>query len=401
MQGRERSDRCRVRWHERARQHPSIFTPPDRSEKPAHKFPGPDPFGEHPFASRTMTGPSFRSSLEPPETYDSIVHRLPERSDLSDDAASVFRHTGWASHRRRVYHSFLRLDLGIDRIWNFTECGKHAYVLQSPDDPNTYRISGSTCHDRFCLPCANSRSNTIALNVLDRLQGTSARFITLTMQSSHESLATLLDRLLRSFARIRKRREWRKRVTGGVAFLELKWADRSERWNVHLHVLAQGRYYKQSLLSKLWLKITGNSNIVDVRHPKDLHNVARYVTKYASKPLSPSVINDDHRLDEAVLALKGRRLCTTFASWRGIKLTDSPSEESWDYVDTLSNVIASALAGDTQSKAICDSLGVPVVVEHARSRAPPEPSPSQFVTFIGEQQAFDRNWDRGRHLQWD
>ncbi len=348
-----------------------------------------------------MEHPASSTSLEPPETYRSIVARLPERSDLSDHPASVFRHTGWAHHRRKVYDAFQRLDLGIDRIWNFTQCGKHAYVVQSPDDPSVYRITGSTCHDRFCLPCANSRSHTIALNVLDRIQDRETRFITLTMHSTTEALSPLLDLLLSSFARLRKRRQWAKRVWGGVAFLELKWSDAGDRWNVHLHLLAEGKYYRTGMLSKLWLEITGKSKVVDLALVKNPAIAARYVTQYASKPLHPSVIADPARLDEAILALKGRRLCTTFGTWRGLKLTESPSENAWTYVATLEDLISRALDGEPEAVRICNSLGVPDVIAIPPARSPPTPTPPVVPRLVEEQQVFDRNWDRGRHNQWD
>lgn len=348
-----------------------------------------------------MAYPFTGTSLEPPETFEKIIAAQPERSDLTDEPSSVFRHTGWAPQRKRIYESFQRLDLGIDRLWNFTQCGKHAYVLRHPTEPDVYRISGSTCHDRFCLPCANSRSHTIAMNVIDNNHASQTRLITLTLHSHTEPLAQLLSHLSISFSKLRQRSQWKKRVTGGVAFLEIKWNAHLSRWNVHLHILASGKYYKTGLLSALWLEITGNSKIVDLAFVHDRKHAARYITKYASKPLDPTVIAVPDRLDEAIVALKGRRLCTTFGTWRGIKLTDSPSEESWDYVDTLSSVIEKARRADADSLRICECLGVPVVLGPRIPRAPPRAEPILCVNLFDGQETFDRSWSQARNLQWD
>jgi hypothetical protein len=263
--------------------------------------------------------------------------------------------------------------VGIDRIWNFTECGKHAYVVQSPDDPDQYRVTGSTCHDRFCLPCANSRSHTIALNVVDHLAGREARFITLTLHSTTENVKSLLRKISIDFARLRSRALWRRTQVGGVAFIEVKWVPGLSRWNVHLHILSQGRYIPQGKLTKLWKQITRTSIIVDVRFAGDASHVSRYITKYASKPLDPSVLHEPDRLDEAIVAFKGKRLCTTYGSWRGVQLTDSPSESAWETVDTLSNLINAGLQGDSEAIRILNLIGMPDTLVLPKPRPPPTP----------------------------
>ena len=340
------------------------------------------------------------TSLDPPET--NLYPKIPscDARSFTRQPSEVFRHTGWWRHRYLVYQALHRTDQSLERRWNFSQCGKHAYVVQSPDDPSVYRVTGSTCHDRFCLPCANSRSHTIALNTLEYLAGRESRFITLTLHSTTESLKELLAKLSACFTKLRARSLWRKTQHGGVAFIEVKWIPSLERWNVHMHVLSQGRYIRQGKLSKAWLDLTGTSPIVDVRFVKDTKDVSRYVTKYASKPLHHSVLNDPDRLDEAILAFKGKRLCATYGSWRGVILTDSPSEGAWDTVDTLSNLIKAGLQGDSEAIRILNLIGLPDTIVLPPPRPPPTPRKPLFKNDCEEQTHFPSMNCEGQALQW-
>lgn len=280
----------------------------------------------------------------------------------------LFRHSGWAHDRRRVYDALLRTGQPCARIHDFTACGKYAYVFQSVEDPEVYTLGGSTCHDRFCLPCGRERSRVIAGNVKLRVQRKPARFLTLTLKSDTESLAYLLAKLSRDFAALRRTKLWRKRVTGGVAFLEVKWKANTDRWHVHLHALLQGRYVPQRELSKLWLKVTGTSEIIDIRIVEDEAHCTHYICKYASKPLDRTVVVVPLRLDEAILALKGKRLCMTFGTWRGYKLTEPPESGTWVQLGTLDEIIGRAETGDVIAGDALDALRI----EYALStRAPP------------------------------
>jgi hypothetical protein len=279
-----------------------------------------------------------------------------------------FRHSGWAADRRRVHDALRRTAQSSNRLWDFTQCGSHAYVFQSVEDPDVYTLGGSTCHDRFCLPCGRERSRIIAQNVKLRVAGKKARFLTLTLRSHTEPLDELLAKLTQDFAALRRAALWRKRVTGGVAFLEVKWIQRTHRWHVHLHALLQGRFIPREELSELWLKITGTSEVIDIRIVDDERQCTHYICKYASKPLDRTVVVQPLRLDEAVLALKGKRLCLTFGSWRGCKLTEPPESGTWVQLGTLEEIINRAEEGDAIAGAALDALKV----EYAPStRAPP------------------------------
>lgn len=323
--------------------------------------------------------PSLFTLVHPPETnVQPQLHPLQAGGDhgpylLQDPLQTTnstinFRHTGWARDRQRVYNALRRTGQTGNRIHDFTECGKHAYVFQSVEDPDIYTLGGSTCHDRFCLPCARERSRVIATNVKDKLESERARFLTLTLKSTTESLLDLLAKLSGDFTALRRTKLWRHKVTGGVAFLEVKWIERTQRWHPHLHCLVQGRYIPQDELSKTWLRITHTSHVIDIRIASDNAHVTHYITKYASKPLDHTVVMNPDKLDEAILAMKGKRLCTTFGSWRGYKLTQPPESGTWIQLGTLEELITRAQDGDSLAIEAIQALRI----QYAPStRAPP------------------------------
>lgn len=154
-------------------------------------------------------------------------------------------------------------------------------------------------------------------------------FITLTLAGKDEGLGEKIDRLYRGFRALRQHPTWADKVNGGVAFLEVKYSDKAKRWHPHLHIMADAGYIDQGELSSVWRGITKDSFIVDIRRVKDDKQAAVYVTKYASKPLNSSFFSSTALLDEAVIALKGRRLCFAFGEWFGEGL-DLDSESLMD-----------------------------------------------------------------------
>lgn len=287
------------------------------------------------------------------------------RTDLAD---VTFRHSGWHRVRLRIFKAMMSADVPESRLGRFETCGKHAWVMRSKDDPSRYCIVSDHCHDRFCLPCASGRSHTIARNVLSLISTKKVRFITLTLRAKSEPLDLALSRLNAAFSRLRTRKLWARGVTGGVAFLEVKRSENADRWHVHLHILAEGTYIDKTRLSRAWHEITGDSFVVDIRLVKDLDVAARYITKYASKPLDKTVTSSlDHTI-EAIKALKGRRLCSTFGAWQGEALTARTDTEEWECVAPLLDLLERKAAGDLVA------TGIIALVQELKSwqqRGPP------------------------------
>lgn len=298
-----------------------------------------------------------------------------------------FRHSGWKHDRMLVAESLHRTRQTLSRRKSFCYCGSFAIVLRSIDNPDRYRLAGSCCHDRFCVPCATERSYIISRNVLDIVKDKQVRFLTLTIKTTNEPLSQSLDKIYNAFAALRRRLFWRERVTGGVAFLENKWSKETERWHPHFHCLIEGYWIDRKLIQKAWREITGDSFIVDIRMPKSEGNVVQYITKYASKPLNNTFLNRPDLLDEAVVALAGRKLAITFGSWRGILLWSKPGSDGWEYVAPLNTVIANAAGGDTVCHQILESL-TNLDLTELLTRSPPvdrvrldRPSQDRQITF--------------------
>jgi len=315
------------------------------------------------------------ASVHPPESNQPLGPGTPPVGGCpSATPASSWRHSGWKDNRDRVWRALYRTRQPLHRIEAFESCGDRPYVMQHRADSERYTIVGSGCHDRFCLPCAQHRSRTIARRIVAKTENTEVRFLTLTLRTAGEPLADSLDRLFTSFAKLRRSGEWRARVSGGVAFLEVKWFEDTQRWHPHLHCLLQGRFFPHAALKSLWYSITGDSDIVDIRPARNQRRVSQYVTKYASKPFNDSFLHEQDRLDEAIVAMKGRRLATTFAAWRGYRLTELPSESDWLVLGTLDAIVFRASDGDHAAKRALAALP-PDLLDRLlpEDRAPPPP----------------------------
>lgn len=282
-----------------------------------------------------------------------------------------FRHRGWDRNRRLIADALHRASVSDDRMRRFCTCGDAAWVVQDPSDSDIYRVQANYCRDRFCLPCSQTRSRLIAANLADKIQQGKYRFITLTLKTGQEPLTESLDRLYDCFRRLRRRRLWQACIIGGVAFTEVNYNAETNRWHPHLHIVAQGSYMPQKLLSQDWHVVTGDSYVVDVRMINDSDKAVAYVTKYASKPLSNTYLNRPDRLDEAIRALSGRRLVTAFGSWRGWQLLRKPHAEPWITVGPLDQILWRAAKGSDQDIIIVESIRRTYQCRTTQNRSPP------------------------------
>lgn len=303
--------------------------------------------------------PALSSSLEPLETSPPPSPAHIDHTRLGKVTAytprtvteeeSHFRHSGWAVRRRKVYHALMSTGQSENRIAAFANCGSALFVAVDHGSGNA-RLTCNACHDRFCVVCGRTKARVISAATTALIKAHSTRFLTLTLRASDTPLVDQLGRITRDFTVLRRRAWWKEHVDGGAAFLEVKVGENSGRWHVHLHVLVAGTYLPQAELSREWYAVTGDSFIVDVRECTDPAGRSRYVTKYVTKPASAEVFEDAARLEEFVKAIKGKRLCNTFGSWRGTCLDPSaPAEGEWESVGELSVVMRRAAGGDGAS----------------------------------------------------
>ena len=251
-----------------------------------------------------------------------------------------FRHGGWRHTRARVWTALKASTASRSCLHAFCNCGSGLWC-QVNSSGDRARLVSNKCRSRWCLPCAADRAAIFRSRLLQCVESKRIRFVTLTMRHNRTSLSDQLDRLLSCFLALRRRNWWKGVVTGGASFVECKVSAKSGMWHVHLHCLVEGSFMPQRDLSKEWMAVTGDSSIVDVRDARDETAVTSYVVKYVTKPADGTIFRDPERLLEMIMAMRGRRLCTTFGTWRGMRLSEVDDDgEEWHSVASVSSIVA-------------------------------------------------------------
>lgn len=302
--------------------------------------------------------PAASSSLDPPE-FAVGGSRAPSSCVDAGELPTLpepFKHSGWRRYRQRIWQALNEAGVRESRLKAFSRCGAQVWILAHKTEPDRYKIVLGTCHDRFCLPCARMRAANIRDNLQAALTTETLRFVTLTLAHTKAELAGQIARLYRAFRDLRATAWWQERVDGGAAFLEVTRNAATGMWHPHFHVLVAGRYLPQHQLSQLWFEATGDSCIVDVRAVRDRQEVAKYVTKYVTKPLSSNVFDDLAVLVEVVQALEGRRMLVTFGAWRKWHLTASPSTDEWTLYAHESQLWQRLNEGDPFARTLADAV---------------------------------------------
>lgn len=256
---------------------------------------------------------------------------------------SIFRHTSWAARRCLLFESMKRTGTRHRRLESFANCGSCSTCEQTADE---VRVRGSSCHHALCEPCRQERAAKIRSSLFGLCQGRTVRFLTLTLRHSPTPLADQIDRLYRSFSVLRRRKAWTDNVVGGAAFLEVKISDKDGLWHPHLHILLEGQWWDCREISKEWHAVTGDSTIIDITRPRVVEDVCRYAVGYCTKTVHASIWHLPDKLDECVCALKGRRMCLTFGTWRGTPLEpDQLDDRVWVSLGRLEDVLRRAADG--------------------------------------------------------
>ena len=194
-------------------------------------------------------------------------------------------------------------------------CRAVPWVAISADGRTSLELK--TCKSRWCSKCSLVRSrNARAAAETALASWSSARLLTLTMQRSNEPLRTCLGKLRTCWRKLRSSDLFKRNVRGGLYSIEVTRGAKGEHWHVHIHALVTGNYIEQRKLSALWLEITGDSMIVDIRAVHDRAAAARYVTKYVLKP-TDFVRWSDAAIAEYVSTMNAVRLFTTFGCAHG------------------------------------------------------------------------------------
>ena len=257
------------------------------------------------------------------ETHESNAHF----ACVLSSSYQRHRHESWQPLRLRTYATLETVQTSPKVLDRFRLCGDAAMVEQHIPRPNFFRIRCFKCRSRFCHPCQRERSAIIQHNLqwLAHKSGRNLSHLTLTLAHNDRCLKSELKRLTGSFRDLRRLLPWKRAVTAGAWTIEVKVGE-DGRWHPHIHCLIENTYLEQGWLSQAWKAVTGDSTQVWIKRI-DAHGGARYITKYISKPLHKSVLADNARFEEFVLAMKGTRSCATFGTWHGCPLAEREQDE--------------------------------------------------------------------------
>lgn len=315
-----------------------------------------------------VTSSTGSTSLDP----DEIPERPPPPAlappaEPSESLCCSFRHSGWRDIRRRVYAGLVAAGVPASRLDRFAKCGSSAWVemgrrkdyvagrgATAPID--RYRVRCNTCRDRFCVPCAGTRARIVAHTLIDLLGDEPARFITLTVKHTDAPLRQQVDRLYRSYKKLRKTVLWQRHVFAAAALLEIKRGRDDRLWHPHLHVLTKGRFVPHADLKNEWHRITEDSFIVDIRIIKDPARAAAYVSKYVTKPMVQTYSTDTDAVAEAVQAMHHRRTVLLTGDWRNLHWEKQTDDHTWEWVGNLDSLVHRALAGEPAALQVMDRL---------------------------------------------
>lgn len=287
---------------------------------------------------------------------------------MTTQAETDWRHSGWAGTRNRVAAAMQRQGVAASRLERFRGCGSRAWVVRDAADPQRLAVVSNTCRDRWCLPCQQARARIVMSNLAMAVEHCACQFVTLTLRARAAGLRSEVDRLLQSFSQLRRLRWWKDRVTGGVAFIEITRGRKGDHWHVHLHAITFARNIPTGMLRDSWHAITGDSFVVDVQavgaDQASQSRVVQYVTKYASKGLNVCKLKDNGHLDEAMLALKGRRLMVPFGDLNQARLSERKGDILWVPVMSLSRLFSLANEGDIEARMLLEQLRSSRSAEH-------------------------------------
>lgn len=253
-----------------------------------------------------------------------ITSPFPEGS--SPESSPVLNFNGKAERvvwREQIYQSLLDMSMYPEaRKWR--DCGQKGIVLRCQNNPDHTYYVPFHCDLRICPVCGNRYAARIrkqyraALEELGRISrrnGKNLKLLTLTKRSDNE----LTPESIRDFQK-KVGRMIRKFYDGGLSVREV-----GKGFNLHAHAIVFGEYVPQAELSKAWLKLTGDSQVIDIRRVKRRKIPLTYILKYISKPCK-----FDRPEDYVVYlkAIRGTRRVHSYGALYGIKPSESRKDRA-------------------------------------------------------------------------
>lgn len=244
----------------------------------------------------------------------------------------------------------------VKRAYSMAACGQTARLFLDPERGKVAAVL-TRCGHRLCPWCTHHRTAEAKRKILAVMATMKdPRTIVLTARSNDRPLAEQLRKLRTDFNRLRHSKRWKDRVTGGVYTLEVTYNPRAMTWHPHVHLIVDGTYFPQPLLSSLWKKATGDSDIVWIQKVTSGQTAAMELAGYIGKP--PKIKDmPAAKLLEYFHATRGLRMLQTFGACRSTPAEDNdklkpppPSDKSI----SVNRIRFLARKGQAQARELAD-----------------------------------------------
>jgi|GEM_PF-6750281 len=205
-------------------------------------------------------------------------------------------------------------------------CRTQAYFVRH-DVTGEVQVASSSCKLRWCPLCARARKVFIQHQVAEWLgDADHPKFITLTLKHTNAPLEHQVKHLYNYFRELRRRKDFRDKVTGGIWFFHIKKSKTDSKWHPHLHCLITGLYIPRSRLSHLWSEVTYGSYHVHIRAVNDNERASAEAARYSACPGSLAGMSSSDMV-ELIEAMHGKRICGTWGTGRAMSLRPEPMYE--------------------------------------------------------------------------
>lgn len=200
---------------------------------------------------------------------------------------------------------------------NLEICGTVSWLARSSGGELLFMRNG--CNLRWCPKC-RWRSAKKQTNRIKSMTG-HLRVMMLSIRSSDRPLSEQIEHLKKSFRRLRQMKSWKKYVNYGCGAVEVTFNNLSGQWHPHLHIIWNGSYYPQKLLSSMWCKATNGSTYVYVQKISG-KKAMDYVSKYLTKCPPVQKWRDPEKRAQEIVGLVGVQLFISFGDWSDVKIEE-------------------------------------------------------------------------------
>lgn len=133
-----------------------------------------------------------------------------------------------------------------------------------------------------------------------------------------------IDSLWAAWTRLRRSVQWKRKVRGCIAALEVTYNAKTKTYHPHLNVLMEGEYIAFEELKLMWMSVSsGQTAFIRAADAGTVRELIKYVTKISD------LIDNPEALDAFLGAIEKRRLVRTYGSFYGLSVDDeeSPKKE--------------------------------------------------------------------------